>query len=138
MTSLAPVLLLKAADPAAAEAFTAALGVATSAKTDPGPASRTVDSIVLLLGVTDVRASKRFYVERGLAVDKSFGAKYVQFATPPSPVGLALYGRRALARDAGVPEDGTGSHGLVIGGDTGSFTDPDGFVWETPPIRAAG
>lgn len=112
--------------------------VATSAKKDSGPASRTVDSVVLLLGVADVRASKRFYVERGLAVDKGFGSKFVQFATPSSPVGLGLYGRRALAKDAGVPADGTGSHRLVVGGDTGSFTDPDGFVWETTAVREAG
>ena len=44
---------------------------------------------------------------------------------------LALYGRRALAKDAGVPPQGTGSHRFVIGGDAGSFTDPDGFVWES-------
>ena len=112
--------------------------IATSAKKDPGPASRTVDSVVLLLGVADVKASKRFYVEHGLAVDKSFGAKYVQFATPSSPVGLGLYGRRALAKDAGVPEEGSGSHRLVIGGDAGSFTDPDGFVWEAAVVREAG
>jgi predicted lactoylglutathione lyase len=112
--------------------------IATSAKKDPGRASRTVDSVVLLLGVADVKASKRFYVERGLAVDKSFGAKYVQFATPSSPVGLGLYGRRALAKDAGVPEEGSGSHRLVIGGDAGSFTDPDGFVWEAAAVREAG
>jgi predicted lactoylglutathione lyase len=112
--------------------------IATSAKKDQGPASRTVDSVVLLLGVADVKASKRFYVERGLAVDKSFGAKFVQFATPSSPVGLGLYGRRALAKDAGVPEEGSGSHRLVIGGDAGSFTDPDGFVWEAAAVREAG
>ena len=34
-------------------------------------------------------ASKRFYVDRGLAVAKSFGRKYVEFATPSSPVKLA-------------------------------------------------
>ena len=104
--------------------------VATSAKKDTGPATRQIDQVVLLLGVTDVAASKRFYVDRGLAVAKSFGRKYVEFATPSSPVKLALYGRRALAKDAGVSPDGTGSHRLVIGGDAGSFTDPDGFAWE--------
>ena len=112
--------------------------IATSAKKDAGPASRTVDSVVLLLGVADVKASKRFYVERGLAVEKSFGAKFVQFATPGSPVGLGLYGRRALAKDAGVPEEGSGSHRLVIGGDAGAFTDPDGFAWEPAAVREAG
>lgn len=42
--------------------------VATSAKKDTGPDTRQIDEIVLLLGVADVVASKRFYVERGLAV----------------------------------------------------------------------
>jgi hypothetical protein len=46
-------------------------------------------------------------------------------------VKLALYSRRALSKDAGVFPDGTGSHRLTIGGDAGSFTDPDGFAWET-------
>jgi hypothetical protein len=81
--------------------------VATSAKKDTGPATRQIDQIVLLLGAADVAATKRFYVDRGLAVAKSFGRKYVEFATPSSPVKLALYGRRALAKDAGVPPDGT-------------------------------
>ena len=104
--------------------------VATSAKKDTGPATRDIDSLVLLLGCADIGASKRFYVDRGLAVGKSFGPMYVEFDTPDSPVKLALYRHRALAKDAGVPEDGTGSHRIVIGSDTGPFTDPDGFAWE--------
>jgi uncharacterized glyoxalase superfamily protein PhnB len=111
--------------------------VATSAKKDTGPATRQIDEIVLLLGVADVAASKRFYVDRGLAVAKSFGRKYVEFATSSSPVKLALYGHRALAKDAGVPPDGTGSHRLMIGSDAGTFTDPDGFAWETAPETAS-
>ena len=103
--------------------------VATSSKKDTGPATRQIDEIVLLLGVADVAASKRFYVERGLEVAKSFGRKYVEFDTA-STVKLALYGRRALAKDAGVSPDGTGSHRIVIGSDAGPFTDPDGFAWE--------
>jgi hypothetical protein len=104
--------------------------VATSAKKDTGPATRQIDEIALLLGVADMAASKRFYLDRGLAVAKSFGSKYVEFAVPASPVKLALYGRRALAKDAGLSPDGTGSHRIVIGTDAGSFTDPDGFAWE--------
>ena len=107
--------------------------VATSAKKDTGPAARQIDQVVLLLGVADVAASKRFYVERGLAVAKSFGRKYVEFDTASSPIKLALYGRRALAKDAGVPSDGTGSHRLAIDSDAGSFTDPDGFAWAAAP-----
>jgi hypothetical protein len=104
--------------------------VATSAKKEKGPATRQVDQIVLLLAADDVAASKRFYVDKGLAVGKSFG-KYVEFAMPSSPIGLGLYARRALAKDAGVPPEGTGSHRLVIGGDIGVFADADGFEWGT-------
>jgi catechol 2,3-dioxygenase-like lactoylglutathione lyase family enzyme len=102
--------------------------VATSSKKNTDAATRQIDEIVLLLGVADVAASKRFYVDRGLEVARSFGRKYVQFATAHAK--LALYGRRALAKDAGVSPDGTGSHRIVIGSDAGSFTDPDGFGWE--------
>jgi uncharacterized glyoxalase superfamily protein PhnB len=72
--------------------------VATSSKKDTAPATRQIDEIVLLLGVADVKASKRFYVDRGLAVKRSFGAKYVEFDTPGSHVKLALYARRASPR----------------------------------------
>jgi uncharacterized glyoxalase superfamily protein PhnB len=111
--------------------------VATSAKKDTGPATGEIDDIVLLLGADDVAASRRFYVDRGLAVARSFGRRYVEFASPSSSVKLALYRRRALAKDAGVAHDGTGSHRLVICGDAGPFTDPDGFAWEAASSRSA-
>jgi predicted lactoylglutathione lyase len=103
--------------------------VATSAKKDAGPATREVDQIVVLLAAADVAASKKFYLERGFTVGKSFG-KYVEFAMPSSPVKLALYGRGALAKDAGVAPDGSGSHRVIMGSNAGSFTDPDDFGWE--------
>jgi hypothetical protein len=56
---------------------------------------------------------------------------YVEFAAPSSAVKLALYRHRALAKDAGVSPDGTGSHRLMIGSDAAPCTDPDGFAWET-------
>ena len=59
---------------------------------------------------------------------------YVEFATPSSPVKLALYRHRALAKDAGDSPNGTGSHRLMIGSDAGPFTDPDGFAWETASL----
>ncbi|TQM33551.1 glyoxalase [Nocardia bhagyanarayanae] len=104
--------------------------IATSAKKDTGPATREIDDFVVLFGVDNVKATKQFYIDRGLAVGKSFGSKYVEFATPPSSVKLALYGRRAAAKDAGVAPEGTGSHRIVIGSGFGSFADPDGFEWE--------
>jgi predicted lactoylglutathione lyase len=99
----------------------------SSAKKNAGPATREIDAIVLLLGVEDVGASKQFYVERGLPVGRSFARKYVEFST--TGIQLALLGRRALAKDAGVSPDGSGSHRIVIGSDAGPFTDPDGFAW---------
>jgi len=111
--------------------------VATSARKDTGPDTGQIDDIVLLLGVADVAASKGFYTEHGLVVAKSFGRKYVEFASPSSPVKLALYERRALAKDAGVSPDGTGSHRIAIGCDAGPFTDPDGFAWEAATLMPA-
>jgi predicted lactoylglutathione lyase len=108
--------------------------VATSSKKNTGPATRQIDELALLLGVADVAASKQFYVDRGLTVAKSFGRKYVEFAT--QHVKLALYGRGALAKDAGVSPDGTGSHRIVICGGAGPLTDPDGFAWEAAGGRA--
>jgi uncharacterized glyoxalase superfamily protein PhnB len=108
--------------------------IASSSKKNTGPHSRQIDQIVLLLGVADVAVTKRFYVERGLDVAKSFGRKYVEFAT--TNVKLALYSRRFAAKDAGVSREGTGSHRFAIGSDAGTFTDPDRFEWEaTPAVR---
>jgi uncharacterized glyoxalase superfamily protein PhnB len=113
--------------------------IATSAKKDTGPVTRDVDEVVLLLGVEDVKAGRQFYVGQGLTVSKSFGGKYVEFATGPGSVKLSLYKRRALAKVAGVPAEGTGSHRIVLTGDTAPFSDPDGFVWESSaPVTAAG
>jgi uncharacterized glyoxalase superfamily protein PhnB len=102
--------------------------IASSSKKNTAPHSRQIDQIVLLLGVADVAVTKRFYVERGLDVAKSFGRKYVEFAT--GNVKLALYSRRFAAKDAGVPPEGSGSHRLSIGSTAGTFTDPDGFEWK--------
>ncbi|GAA4930241.1 MULTISPECIES: glyoxalase [Streptomonospora] len=104
--------------------------VASSSKKDTGTDTRRIDDFVLQLGVADVAASKRFYVDRGFDVAKSYGRKYVELGPPSSPVKLALYGRRALAKVAGVSAEGEGSHRLAVGSDAGPFTDPDGFVWE--------
>jgi predicted lactoylglutathione lyase len=111
--------------------------IATSARKDTGPATREIDDVVLLLGVEDVKATKQFYVDRGLAVAKSFGGKYTEFAPGrPGAVKLALYKRRALAKDLGVPVDGTGSHRIVLGSTADTFTDPDGFAWEAAPTQS--
>jgi len=111
--------------------------ITTSAKRDTAPATRNIDAFVLLLGVTDVKKTKQFYVDQGLTVAKSFGSKYVEFDTAPSPVKLAMYTRRAAAKDAGIDPEGTGARRIAVSaaGDQ-SFTDPDGLVWEGAPVPA--
>ncbi|MDQ0577637.1 putative lactoylglutathione lyase [Agromyces albus] len=108
--------------------------IATAATNGNGRATRQIDQIVLLLGAEDVAASKEFYLNRGFGAAKSFGSTYVEFATASSPVKLALSRRYALAEDAGVALDGTGSRRLSIGGNAGAFTDPDGFAWEPASV----
>ena len=104
--------------------------VATSSKKNKGPATREIDEIVLLLGVADMAESKQFYVEHGLPLARSFGRRYAEFSAPAGRIKLALYGRAALAKDAGVPVEGDGPHHIAIRS-AATFTDPDGFAWET-------
>jgi predicted lactoylglutathione lyase len=104
--------------------------IATSSKKNIGPATKKIDEIVLLVGAADVAATKQFYMDHGFTVAKSNGRKYVQFDADSNQIKLALYGRRALAKDAGVSPNGSGSHRIIIGSKAGPFVDPDGFTWE--------
>jgi hypothetical protein len=78
---------------------------------------------------TLVRASRQLHADRGLPLGKNYG-KCVEFDTPDAAVKLALYGRKANPKNAGVDPEGSGSHRLVVVGDLGAFNDPDGYVWE--------
>lgn len=105
--------------------------LATSAKKNKSPGTREIDDLVLLIGAADLGASKRFYVEHGLTVKRSFPGRYVEFDAPTGAIKLALYpGRAALAKDAGISPDGDGPHGIAVNSNAGQFTDPDGFSWE--------
>jgi hypothetical protein len=105
--------------------------LATSAKKDTGPATRKIDDVVLLIGAADMGASKRFYVEHGLSVKRSFPGRYVEFAAPAGGIKLALYpGRAGLAKDAGISPHGDGPHGIAVNSSAGHFSDPDGFIWD--------
>ena len=104
--------------------------IASSSKKDTAPDNGEISDVVLLLGVSDVKETKKFYVDQGLRVKRSFGSKYVEFDGADSAITLSLYGRRALAKHAGVSPEGSGSHRLAIGSDSTPFTDPDGFSWE--------
>lgn len=103
--------------------------VASSEKKDTAAVSKSFDEVVLLLGVADMSATKDFYVDKGLTLGKSYGGKYAEFAGDGA-VKLALYPRKAAAKDAGVPAEGSGSHRIVVASGAGAFVDPDEFVWE--------
>ncbi|MET3963817.1 putative lactoylglutathione lyase [Marmoricola sp. OAE513] len=103
--------------------------LAASSKKNTGPAATSFEDLVLLLGVADVKASRKFYADQGVGTAKSFGVKYAELET--SGVTVALYPRKAAAKDAGVPVEGSGSHRVAVRNGLGGFTDPDGFVWET-------
>ncbi|WP_236863473.1 glyoxalase [Brevibacterium daeguense] len=109
--------------------------VASAGKKNTGDPEHRIENIVLQLGVADVGESKRFYAERGLKVAKSFGRRYVEFGT--GPITLTLLKRAALAKTVDASPDGSGSPRIVIGGDAGSFTDPDGFEWEAAQEAAS-
>lgn len=104
--------------------------IATSQKKNTGPVTREVDSVNIGIGVADVAATKQFYLDRGLTVAKSFGRKYVEFEAPGNSVSLSLYSRKFAAKTSFVDQEGSGSHRVVLSGDAGTFTDPDGFEWE--------
>ncbi len=110
--------------------------VVSSSKKNKGPARRDIESIVLLIGCDDITATKQFYVDRGFEVARSFGRKYVEFEPGSGAVTLGLLPRKALAKDAGVPIEGTGSHRVVLVGGQTAASDPDGFAWE--PAGSAG
>ncbi|GAA1506855.1 glyoxalase [Nocardioides humi] len=108
--------------------------VVSSSKRNKGPAGRAIESVVLLIGADDVAASKQFYVDRGFGVARSFGRKYVEFERGSGTVTLGLLSRKGLAKDAGVPADGSGSHRVVLVGGSAAATDPDGFAWEPAAV----
>jgi uncharacterized protein len=103
----------------------------------------------VLLGVADVKAAARFHVAVGFTADRDYGSKYADF-TRSGVRRLGLLPRAALAKDAGVPDAGTGSRGLTLqvstpdpagllqraasagasSVDESGFTDPQGFRWQ--------
>ena len=104
--------------------------VATSKKKNTGPATREIDQVVLLLGAGDVAASKRFYLERGLTVARSFAHSLRRVRRPLDAHQAGALQAPRPRQGRRCPPEGTGSHRIIIGSHAGPFTDPDGFAWK--------
>lgn len=121
-------VVLDADDPAAAQAFYAALGVAdrisVRAAQEPSTGFRGYTLSIVAAQPNDVDAF----------VDTSLSAG----ATVVTPVKKSLWGYGgvvqapdgAIWKVAGADPTGMGSHRITIVSDGGAFTDPDGFVWD--------
>ena len=111
--------------------------VATSAKKDTGPATRQIDEIVLLLGVADVAASKRFYVEPGPGRGEELRPQVRRVRRRGrAPSSWRCTGAVPSPRTPASPPTAPDRTGIVIGSDAGPFTDPDGFAWEAAAALA--
>lgn len=61
-----------------------------------------------------------------MAVPAQVELRYSRWVQMPRPDDVR-------AKVAGVVQDGSGPHRLIIGSDAGTFTDPDEFKWECTP-----
>ena len=128
--------------------------VAAATKKDTGPAldPPKPTEIAALLGVSEPKASKKFYEALGMTTDRDYGNKYIDFAPAAGACRLGLMTVDALAKDSGAEKSTARARNLVLeyhaasreevdailrtaesaGGQAVSdtrFTDPDGYVW---------
>ncbi|HSK96107.1 MAG TPA: VOC family protein [Euzebyales bacterium] len=69
---------------------------------------------IAVLGVDEPDASKAFYAALGMTVDRDYGSKFVDFRLTAGTCRLALMPRKALAKDAGVDDGGSGFRAAVL------------------------
>lgn len=90
--------------------------LATDKKKDSGPAGSppVPTEVVCVLGVADPKASKAFYETLGMAVDRDYGKKFIDFRPDPGSLRLGLLTPAALAKDAGLEDSGTDPAAAVL------------------------
>jgi hypothetical protein len=90
--------------------------LAAPTKKDTGPAGEPPlpTETGAILGVAEPKVSKVFYEALGMTVDRDYGSKFVDFTLTPGTCRFGLMPRKALAKDAGVGEDGAGFRAAVL------------------------
>ncbi len=91
----------------------------------------------VLLGVADPKASKTFFADLGLTVDRDYGAKYIDFTVVAGSLRLGLMQRKDLAKDVGLDPEGTGFQQLVLSHDAGSAQEVDEIIARAESAGAA-
>ncbi|APE32358.1 glyoxalase [Halomonas aestuarii] len=81
---------------------------------------------MITLGVSDLARAIRFY-EQGLGLPRRDSPPEVAFF-PLNGSWLGLYGRNALAEDAGVPAEGSGFSGVTLAHNLGSEAEVDALL----------
>ncbi|CAM3492536.1 VOC family protein [Isoptericola cucumis] len=71
--------------------------------------------ISIILGVKDPRASRTFYQALGMATDRDYGNKYIDFQPQQGAARLCLMPRAVLAKDVGIDDPGHRTGGLALG-----------------------
>lgn len=79
---------------------------------------------LVTLGVADLARSRRFYCEGLGFVPAKAGNEFVSFFDMGGAL-LSLYGRDALAEDAGLPAAGQGFRGVTLAHNVGSEAEVD-------------
>ena len=96
--------------------------MAAATRKDTGPAGeRPVPTeTVAVLGVAEPEAATAFYAAVGLTVDRDYGSRFIDVRLTPGTCRLGLMPRKALAKDAGIDEDGSGFRAAVVNRRAGS------------------
>lgn len=78
------------------------VAAATNKEANGGEPDTRPSETSIILGVASPKASRTFYVELGMRVDRDYGTKYIDFHPVPGGSRLCLMDRGVLARDAGA------------------------------------